>query len=334
MPINIGINGFGRIGRHVLRSGIDRNNVRLKCINDPFVTPDYMAYQLMYDSVHGKFNGTVEYTENTLIVNGYEIFITHEKAPEDIPWAKYEAEYIVESTGVFTKKESAEKHLKTGVKKVIVSAPGTDIPTFVMGVNNNAYTNDMTVVSNASCTTNCLAPLAKVINDKFDIIEGLMTTTHATTATQKTVDSPSAKDWRSGRSILNNIIPASTGAAKAVGLVIPELQGKLTGVAMRIPISDVSVVDLTVRIAKETSFEEICGEIKRAAENEYAGILEYIDFDAVSTDFLDDDHTCIFDSKASLALNGNFLKLIAWYDNEIGYASKVVDLIEYMYSVD
>jgi glyceraldehyde 3-phosphate dehydrogenase len=332
--MKIGINGFGRIGRLVLRLGIARRDIEFVCINDPFIDLDYMIYMLKYDSVHGRFPGTVDKTDGCLVVNGQKIAITAESDPARIPWGQLGADYIIESTGVFTNSETAGKHLAAGAKKVIITAPATNTPTFVMGVNHKTYTSDMTVVSNASCTTNCLAPMAKVIHDKFGIEEGLMTTVHATTATQKTVDGPSKKDWRAGRGILNNIIPSSTGAAKAVGLVIPELNGKLTGISMRIPTPDVSVVDLTAKLQRPASLQEICAEMKRAAEQEFKGIIEYIDQDAVSTDFIGDTHTCIFDSKASVALNDTFVKLVAWYDNEIGYSSKVVDLACYMNSVD
>jgi glyceraldehyde 3-phosphate dehydrogenase len=335
MAMKIGINGFGRIGRLVLRQGISRDDIQFVCINDPFIDLDYMMYMLKYDSVHGRFQGTIGKEDGCLVVNGQKILVTAEKDPANIPWGKAGADYVVESTGVFTSREGASKHLAAGAKKVIISAPASgDVPTFVMGVNNIEYKPDMAIVSNASCTTNCLAPLAKIIHNKFGIEEGLMTTVHATTATQKTVDGPSNKDWRAGRTILNNIIPSSTGAAKAVGLVIPELKGKLTGISMRVPTSDVSVVDMTARLVKPATFEEICAEIKRASENELKGIVEYIDFDAVSTDFLDDTNTCIFDQKASISLNDKFVKLVAWYDNEIGYSTKVVDLAYYMYSED
>lgn len=335
MAMKVGINGFGRIGRLVLRQGISRDDIQFVCINDPFIDVDYMMYMLRYDSVHGRFQGTIGKEDGCLVVNGQKILVTAEKDPANIPWGKAGADYVVESTGVFTNREGASKHLAAGAKKVIISAPASgDVPTFVMGVNNTEYKSDMTVVSNASCTTNCLAPLAKVIHNKFGIEEGLMTTIHATTATQKTVDGPSNKDWRAGRTILNNIIPSSTGAAKAVGLVIPELKGKLTGISMRVPTSDVSVVDMTARLIKPAAFDEICAEIRRASENELKGIIEYIDFDAVSTDFLDDTNTCIFDQKASISLNDKFVKLVAWYDNEIGYSSKVVDLAYYMFTVD
>ncbi|SHI22179.1 glyceraldehyde 3-phosphate dehydrogenase [Sporobacter termitidis DSM 10068] len=334
MAVKIGINGFGRIGRLVLRQGVERGDVEFVGINDPFVDLNYMVYLLKYDSVHGRFQGTIDTEDGCLVVNGQKIQISAEKDPVNIPWAKMGAEYVVESTGMFTSREKAEKHLQAGAKKVIISAPANDIPTFVMGVNHKKYTGDMDIVSNASCTTNCLAPLAKVINDNFGIVEGLMTTIHAATATQKTVDGPSGKDWRAGRTIMNNIIPSSTGAAKAVGLVIPELKGKLTGISMRVPTSDVSVVDLTAKLARSTTFDEICAAIKKASETDFRGIIEYIDCDAVSTDFIDDTHTCIFDEKASISLNDTFVKLVAWYDNEIGYSTKVVELAVHMHSVD
>lgn len=334
MAAKIGINGFGRIGRLVLRKGVERSDIQFVGINDPFVDLEYMAYLLRYDSVHGRFQGTIEVADGCLVVNGQKIRVSAEKDPANIPWAEMGAEYVVESTGVFTSRDKAERHLLAGAKKVIISAPASDIPTFVMGVNHNSYTSDMTVVSNASCTTNCLAPLAKVINDNFGIVEGLMTTVHASTATQKTVDGPSGKDWRAGRTIVNNIIPASTGAAKAVGLVLPELKGKLTGISMRIPTSDVSVVDMTAKLSKPATFAEICAAIKKASETDFKGIIEYIDYDAVSTDFIDDTNTCIFDEKASISLNDTFVKLVAWYDNEIGYSTKVVELAAHMYSVD
>ena len=334
MAIRVGINGFGRIGRLVLRQGMAHGGIQFVGINDPAMNLDYMVYLLKYDSVHGRFNGSVEISDDCLVVNGQRIAVSFEKDPEMIPWGTLGAEYVIESTGIFTKREKAEKHIAAGAKKVVISAPSSDCPTFVMGVNHEAYTKDLTVVSNASCTTNCLAPLAKVVNDMFGIEEGLMTTIHAATATQKTVDSPSAKDWRSGRGIVNNIIPASTGAAKAVGLVLPELAGKLTGISMRVPVSDVSVVDMTVRLARPATIGEVYAEIRRASEEEFQGIIEYIDDEIVSTDFLGDTHTCIFDERASIALNERFIKLVAWYDNEIGYASKVVDLVQHMYSVD
>ncbi len=336
MAIKVGINGFGRIGRLVFRAAMESGKVEVVGINDPFMTLDYVAYMLRYDSIHGKFQGDISFTADKLVVNGHEISFFAVKNPDEIPWKDCGAEYVVESTGVFTAQDKASLHLKGGAKKVVISAPAKDkeTPTFVMGVNHKDYKPDMTVVSNASCTTNCLAPLTKVINDAFGIEEGLMTTVHSTTATQKTVDGPSAKDWRGGRAASNNIIPSSTGAAKAVTLVIPELKGKLTGMAFRVPTLDVSVVDLTVKLAKPTSYEEICKVVKEASENELKGILGYTDEDLVSTDFIHDARTSIFDSKAGIMLNPTFVKLVAWYDNEWGYSNKVVDLIEYMAGVD
>jgi len=334
MAIKVGINGFGRIGRLVFRAGLDNPNIEFVGVNDPFMTPDYCAYMLKYDTVHGRYNGKVEVTENSIIVEGKEVKFYAEKDPANIPWAECGAEYVVDSTGVFTTSEACQAHLKAGAKKVVISAPSKDAPMFVMGVNNDKYTKDMTVVSNASCTTNCLAPLAKVINDKFGIVDGLMTTVHATTGTQKTVDGPSKKDWRGGRAAAGNIIPSSTGAAKAVGKVIPELNGKLTGMAFRVPTLDVSVVDLTVNLAKGATYEEICAAVKAASEGELKGILEYVDEDVVSSDFIHDPHTSIFDAKAGIALTDKFVKLVAWYDNEWGYSNKVLMLIEHMAKVD
>ncbi|MBQ3242789.1 MAG: type I glyceraldehyde-3-phosphate dehydrogenase [Oscillospiraceae bacterium] len=334
MAIKVGINGFGRIGRLVFRAGLDNPNIEFVGINDPFMTPDYCAYMLKYDTVHGRYNGKVEVTENSIIVEGKEVKFYAEKDPANIPWAECGAEYVVDSTGVFTTSEACQAHIKAGAKKVVISAPSKDAPMFVMGVNNDKYTKDMTVVSNASCTTNCLAPLAKVINDKFGIVDGLMTTVHATTGTQKTVDGPSKKDWRGGRAAAGNIIPSSTGAAKAVGKVIPELNGKLTGMAFRVPTLDVSVVDLTVNLAKGATYEEICAAVKAASEGELKGILEYVDEDVVSSDFIHDPHTSIFDAKAGIALTDKFVKLVAWYDNEWGYSNKVLMLIEHMAKVD
>lgn len=331
--IKIGINGFGRIGRLVFRAAMEKSNVQIVGIND-LISVDYMAYMLKYDSVHGRFKGTVEVKDGMLIVNGNAIRVTAEKDPANLKWNEVGAEYVVESTGLFLTKELAAKHIEAGAKRVVMSAPSKDdTPMFVMGVNNHKYTADVKIVSNASCTTNCLAPLAKVINDKFGIIEGLMTTVHATTATQKTVDGPSAKDWRGGRAAGGNIIPSSTGAAKAVGVVIPELKGKLTGMSFRVPTLDVSVVDLTCRLQKGASYEEIKAAVKHAAENELKGILEYFDEELVSSDFIGDSNTSIFDAKAGIALNDNFVKLVAWYDNEWGYSNKVVDLITYMNTV-
>ena len=328
--IKVGINGFGRIGRLVFRAAQERNDVQVVAVNDPFMDLAYMEYMLKYDTVHGRFDGDIKIEDNKLVVNGNSVeFFTCMNASE-IPWGSAGADYVVESTGVFTTTEKASAHLVGGAKKVVISAPSADAPMFVCGVNLDAYSNDMNVVSNASCTTNCLAPLAKVINDKFGIVEGLMTTVHAATNTQKTVDAPSKKDWRGGRSILGNIIPSSTGAAKAVGKVIPSLNGKLTGMAFRVPTADVSVVDLTCRLEKAASYDEIKAALKAASENELKGILGYTEDSVVSTDFIHDARTSIFDANAGIALNGNFVKLVSWYDNEWGYSNKVLDLIAFM----
>jgi len=334
MVIKVGINGFGRIGRLVFRSSFERDDIEVVAVNDPFINLDYMVYLTKYDSTHGRFNGTVEAKNGKLVVNGKEVSVFAEKDPSNIAWGAAGAEYIVESTGVFTLTEKASAHLKGGAKKVIISAPSKDAPTFVVGVNLDKYDPSMKVVSNASCTTNCLAPLAKVINDKFGITEGLMTTCHATTATQKTVDGPSGKDWRSGRGAGQNIIPASTGAAKAVTLVIPELKGKLTGMSFRVPTPDVSVVDLTCRLAKEATYDEIKNAVKAASEGELKGILGYTEDAVVSCDFTSDKRSSIFDAAAGIQLNSTFVKLISWYDNEFGYSNRVLDLIAYMYSKD
>ncbi|NLX72540.1 MAG: type I glyceraldehyde-3-phosphate dehydrogenase [Bacteroidales bacterium] len=334
MDVKVGINGFGRIGRLAFRAAMANPDVRVVGINDPFIDLDYMKYMLKYDTVHGQFNGEIEVKGDKLVVNGEVINIYACMKPEEIPWKDCGAEYVIESTGLFTTTEKASVHLQGGAKKVVISAPSSDAPMFVMGVNQDKYTTDMKVVSNASCTTNCLAPLAKVINDKFGIGEGLMTTVHATTATQKTVDGPSKKDWRGGRAASGNIIPASTGAAKAVGKVIPSLNGKLTGMAFRVPTLDVSVVDLTCRIEKAASYEEICAAMKEASENELKGILGYTEDAVVSSDFITDARTSIFDAKAGISLNSNFVKLVSWYDNEWGYSNKIIDLISYMATVD
>jgi glyceraldehyde 3-phosphate dehydrogenase len=331
--IKVGINGFGRIGRLAYRAAYLNPNIEVVAIND-LVEPDYMAYMLKYDSTHGKFPGKIEVKDGNIIVDGNSIKVLSQKDPSLLEWSKYGAEYIIESTGFFTTIETASAHIKAGAKKVIISAPSSDAKMFVMGVNNETYTKEDTIISNASCTTNCLAPLAKVINDNFGIIEALMTTVHATTATQKTVDGPSNKDWRGGRGASQNIIPSSTGAAKAVGKVIPTLAGKLTGMAFRVPVPDVSVVDLTCRLEKGASYEQICQTIQKSSQNELKGILEYVDEDVVSTDFLGNSHTCIFDAKAGISLNDNFVKLVAWYDNEWAYSCKLVDLIVYMNSID
>lgn len=337
MAVKIGINGFGRIGRMVLRAALERpEEFVVTGINDPFINVDYMVYMLKYDTVHGKLGCDIRSENGMLYVDGKAINIFSEKDPQNIPWSTVGAEYIVESTGVFCTSEKASAHLKGGAKKVVISAPAKDseTPTFVCGVNLDKYEPSMNIVSNASCTTNCLAPLAKVINDNFGIIEGLMTTVHATTSTQNTVDGISSKDWRGGRAASTNIIPSSTGAAKACGLVIPELKGKLTGMSFRVPVVDVSVVDLTCRLQKSTTYEEICETIKRASSNEMKGILGYTDEMVVSSDFLGDPHTSIFDEKAGIMLNSNFVKLVSWYDNEWGYSCKILDLISHMHSVD
>ncbi|KAG0745423.1 hypothetical protein G6F57_008462 [Rhizopus arrhizus] len=335
MTVNAGINGFGRIGRIVLRASLDNPDVNVVAINDPFIDLDYMVYMFKYDSTHGRFKGTVEKKDGKLVVNGQSISVHTERDPANIPWGQDGADYVVESTGVFTTVQAASAHLKGGAKKVIISAPSADAPMFVCGVNLEKYTSDLTVISNASCTTNCLAPLAKVIHDNYGILEGLMTTVHATTATQKTVDGPSNKDWRGGRGAGANIIPSSTGAAKAVGKVIPELNGKLTGMAFRVPTPDVSVVDLTVRLEKPASYDEIKAVIKQASESEaLKGILGYTEDQVVSTDFVSDTHSSMFDAKAGIQLSPTFVKLVSWYDNEYGYSTRVVDLLAYVAKVD
>ncbi|ASB48212.1 type I glyceraldehyde-3-phosphate dehydrogenase [Alkalitalea saponilacus] len=332
--IKIGINGFGRIGRLVFRAAQNFDNVEIVGIND-LVDVDYMAYMLKYDSTHGRFDGTVEVKDGKLVVNGNSIRVTAERNPADLKWSDIGAEYIVESTGLFLTKESAEGHIKAGAKKVVMSAPSKDdTPMFVCGVNLDKYTKDMNFVSNASCTTNCLAPIAKVLNDKFGIVEGLMTTVHATTATQKTVDGPSMKDWRGGRGAGQNIIPSSTGAAKAVGKVIPALNGKLTGMAFRVPTPNVSVVDLTCRLEKGASYADICAAMKAASEGELKGVLGYTEEAVVSNDFLGEVKTSVFDADAGISLNDNFVKVVSWYDNEMGYSTKVVELIQHMNKVD
>ena len=334
MSVKVGINGFGRIGLLVFRAAVKNPNIEIVGIND-LITPDYMAYMLKYDTVHGRFDGTVDYTENTLIVNGKSIRVTAEKDPANLKWDEVGAEYVVESTGLFLTKEKSAGHIKAGAKHVVMSAPSKDdTPMFVMGVNHETYTSDMQFVSNASCTTNCLAPIAKVLNDNFGITDGLMTTVHSITATQKTVDGVSMKDWRGGRGASYNIIPSSTGAAKAFGKVIPSLNGKLTGMSMRVPTLDVSVVDLTVNLAKPAKYDEICAAMKKASENELKGILDYTEDMVVSSDFIGDAHTSIFDAKAGIALTDTFVKVVAWYDNEWGYSNKVLMLIEHMAKVD
>eukprot|EP01065_Artemidia_motanka_P025295 TRINITY_DN302_c0_g1_i1.p2 TRINITY_DN302_c0_g1~~TRINITY_DN302_c0_g1_i1.p2 ORF type:complete len:359 (+),score=132.77 TRINITY_DN302_c0_g1_i1:70-1077(+) len=328
MTVTIGINGFGRIGRLVLRSALRNPEAEVVAINDPFITVDYMMYMFKYDSVHGRYPGTVETRGGMLVVDGKTIQVFDSKDPASIPWGQAGVTYVVESTGVFTKQAQAAAHLTGGAKRVVISAPSPDAPMYVMGVNEEKYSATETVISNASCTTNCLAPLAKVINDTFGITEGLMTTVHAATATQKTVDAPSKKDWRGGRGVFNNIIPSSTGAAKAVGKVIPSLNGKLTGMAFRVPSPNVSVVDLTCRLSKSASKKEIDAALKAASQSgRLRGILGFTDEDLVSTDFVGDTHSSIYDSKASISLNNNFVKLVSWYDNECGYSGRVVDLI-------
>ncbi|KMZ64911.1 Glyceraldehyde-3-phosphate dehydrogenase (phosphorylating) [Zostera marina] len=330
--IKIGINGFGRIGRLVARVALQRDDVELVAVNDPFISTDYMTYMFKYDSVHGQWKHselTVKDTK-TLLYGEKPVAVFGCRNPEEIPWGASGAEYVIESTGVFTDKEKAAAHLKAGAKKVVISAPSKDAPMFVVGVNESEYTSNLDIVSNASCTTNCLAPLAKVINDKFGIIEGLMTTVHSMTATQKTVDGPSMKDWRFGRAAGFNIIPSSTGAAKAVGKVLPALNGKLTGMAFRVPTVDVSVVDLTVRIEKAATYAEIKAAIKAESEGKMKGILGYTEDDVVSTDFVGDSRSSIFDAKAGIALSDNFVKLVSWYDNEWGYSSRVIDLVMHM----
>ena len=332
--IKVGINGFGRIGRFVFRAAQKRSDIEIVGIND-LLDAEYMAYMLKYDTMHGRFDGTVEVKDGHLVVNGKTIRITAEKNPADLKWNEIGAEYVVESTGLFLSKEKAQGHIDAGAKYVVMSAPSKDdTPMFVCGVNTDKYVKGTQFVSNASCTTNCLAPLAKVLHDNFGITDGLMTTVHATTATQKTVDGPSAKDWRGGRAAAGNIIPSSTGAAKAVGKVIPELNGKLTGMSFRVPTLDVSVVDLTVNLAKPATYAEICEAIKKASEGELKGILGYTDEDVVSSDFLGDTRTSIFDAKAGIALTDKFVKLVTWYDNEIGYSNKVLDLVAHMAKVN
>ncbi len=332
MAIKIGINGFGRIGRLAFRAAIQRDNVEIVGIND-LIDVDYMAYMLKYDSTHGAFKGTAEAKDGKLVVNGKAIRVTAEKNPADLKWAAVGADFVIESTGLFTTVDKAQGHLTAGAKKVVISAPSADAPMFVMGVNHEKYNSSQNVVSNASCTTNCLAPLAKVVNDNWGIVEALMTTVHATTATQKTVDGPSAKDWRGGRGAAQNIIPSATGAAKAVGKVIPELNGKLTGMAFRVPTPDVSVVDLTCKLAKPATYEQIKAAMKLASETTLKGIMGYTEEAVVSTDFLGDARTSIFDADAGIALNDTFVKLVAWYDNEWGYSNKLVDLIVHMSKV-
>ena len=333
MSIKVGINGFGRIGRLVFRAGVNNPDIEFVGINDPFIDPEYMVYMTKYDTVHGRFDGDIEAKGDKLVVNGKEISVSNKMNPEEIPWGEVGADYVVEATGVFKERDTAQAHITAGAKKVVISAPSSTAPMFVMGVNNEKYSNDMNIVSNASCTTNCLAPIAKVLNDKFGIVEGLMTTVHATTATQKTVDSPSKKDWRGGRGAAFNIIPSSTGAAKAVGKVIPELNGKLTGMAFRVPTANVSVVDLTCRLEKAASYEDIKAAMKEASEGALKGVLAYTEDKVVSSDFIGESCTSIFDAGAGISLNDHFAKVVSWYDNEWGYSVKVLELISYMESV-
>eukprot|EP00172_Hildenbrandia_rubra_P001437 Plantae.Rhodophyta-Hildenbrandia_rubra.ctg1981.p1 GENE.Plantae.Rhodophyta-Hildenbrandia_rubra.ctg1981~~Plantae.Rhodophyta-Hildenbrandia_rubra.ctg1981.p1 ORF type:complete len:360 (-),score=76.00 Plantae.Rhodophyta-Hildenbrandia_rubra.ctg1981:123-1139(-) len=333
-PTKVGINGFGRIGRLVLRAALEKGTCTVVAVNDPFIPVDYMAYMFKYDSTHGQYKGTVEVKDGKLVVDGKSITVFGCRDPAEIKWGEAGADVIVESTGVFSLKDKAMAHLKGGAKKVVISAPSKDAPMFVMGVNHEQYTKDLKVVSNASCTTNCLAPLAKIIHEKYGIVEGLMTTVHATTATQRTVDGPSQKDWRGGRGASANVIPSSTGAAKAVGKVIPDLDGKLTGMAFRIPTSNVSVVDLTVRLQKETTYDDIKATIKAASEDTFKGVMGYTEDSVVSTDFIHDPRSSIFDAGAGIMLNSTFVKLVSWYDNEWGYSNRVVDLIAHMAKVD
>ncbi|KAL9107461.1 MAG: hypothetical protein Q9227_007658 [Pyrenula ochraceoflavens] len=334
MVVKGGINGFGRIGRIVFRNALQHGDIDIVAVNDPFIEPKYAAYMLKYDSQHGQFKGDIKVEDKALVVDGKKILFYMEKDPANIPWSESGAQYIVESTGVFTTTDKASAHLKGGAKKVVISAPSADAPMFVMGVNQESYKSDIPVISNASCTTNCLAPLAKVVNDNFGLKEGLMTTIHSYTATQKTVDGPSAKDWRGGRTAAQNIIPSSTGAAKAVGKVIPSLNGKLTGMAMRVPTSNVSVVDLTCTTEKPVTYDQIKDAVKKASTGDLKGIMAYSEDDLVSTDLNGDIHSSIFDAKAGIALNDHFIKLVSWYDNEWGYSRRVCDLLAYIAKVD
>ena len=334
MSVKLGINGFGRIGNLSFQAALAKEGVEVVAINDPFITADYMAYMTKYDTVHGRFNGTVEEKDGNLIVNGKEIKVYNEMDPHNIPWGEIGVEYVLECSGVFTTMEKAQAHIDAGAKQVIISAPSKDAPMFVMGVNNKEYKPEMNIVSNASCTTNCLAPLAKVINDKFGIKEGLMTTVHATTATQKTVDGASKKDWRGGRAAAANIIPSSTGAAKAIALVIPALKDRMNGISYRVPTSDVSIVDLNVALKTETTYEDICKKMKEASETTLKEILDYVDDEVVSSDFIGDNHASSFDAREGIQVNGHFFKLISFYDNEWGYTSQIFRLISHMYQVD
>ena len=328
--VRVAINGFGRIGRLVMRIALQRKNVEVVALNDPFISNDYSAYMFKYDSTHGRYAGEVSHDDKHIIVDGKKIATYQERDPANLPWGSSNVDIAIDSTGVFKELDTAQKHIDAGAKKVVITAPSSTAPMFVMGVNEEKYTSDLKIVSNASCTTNCLAPLAKVINDAFGIEEGLMTTVHSLTATQKTVDGPSHKDWRGGRTASGNIIPSSTGAAKAVGKVLPELQGKLTGMAFRVPTVDVSVVDLTVKLDKETTYDEIKKVVKAAAEGKLKGVLGYTEDAVVSSDFLGDSHSSIFDASAGIQLSPKFVKLVSWYDNEYGYSTRVVDLVEHI----
>jgi glyceraldehyde 3-phosphate dehydrogenase len=334
MVTKVGINGFGRIGRIVFRNAVEHPDVEIVAVNDPFIETKYAEYMLKYDSTHGVFKGSIEVADDGLVVNGKKVKFYTERDPASIPWSETGADYVVESTGVFTTTEKASAHLKGGAKRVVISAPSADAPMYVMGVNEKTYDGKAAVISNASCTTNCLAPLAKVLHDKYTIVEGLMTTVHSYTATQKTVDGPSAKDWRGGRTAAQNIIPSSTGAAKAVGKVIPDLNGKLTGMSLRVPTANVSVVDLTCRLEKGASYEEIKKVIKDASEGELKGVLAYTEDDVVSTDMIGNPNSSIFDAKAGISLNDNFVKVVSWYDNEWGYSRRVLDLLAYVAKAD
>lgn len=334
MALSIGINGFGRIGRLIFRDAIEHDDIEIRAINHPRMTPEYMAYMIKHDTVHGRFDVDIKVTDHSIIVNGKESMVFCEPEPTGIPWRDCGAEYVIESSGKFTTIEKARPHLDGGARRVIITAPSADAPMFVMGVNHKTFTRDMTIVSNASCTTNCLAPMAKVLNDNFGIENGLMTTVHAATASQKVVDGSSKKDWRAGRAAFGNIIPSSTGAAKAVGKVIPELKGRLTGMSFRVPVMDVSVVDLTVQLQHPASYDEICAAMKRASEGELKGIMAYTDEDVVSSDFISDPHACIFDAKAGIALTDQFVKLVAWYDNEYGYSVNTLNMLRYIAKQD
>jgi len=335
MVVKVGINGFGRIGRIVLRNALEMNNIKVLAVNDPFISAEYAVYMLKYDTVHGRYKGDISVEGNNLVVDGNKIQFFQERDPASIPWGKSGVDYVVESTGVFTTVDKASAHIKAGAKRVIISAPSADAPMYVMGVNNDSYKADSSpVISNASCTTNCLAPLAKIIHEKWGMEEGLMTTIHSYTATQKTVDGPSQKDWRGGRAAAQNIIPSSTGAAKAVGKVIPALNGKLTGMAMRVPTANVSVVDLTCRLTKPATYDEIKQAMREASQGQYKGIMGYVDEDVVSSDMLGDPHSSIFDARAGIALSSNFVKVVSWYDNEWGYSKRLCELVAHVAKVD